>query len=88
MTPEEKSMLERSLKLSEENNKILHSMRRSARISSIMRYVYWVIIIGLSLGAYYLIQPYVNTLLHIYGQIEGKSDATQSLSTDLDQLFK
>ncbi len=62
MTPEEKSLLERTYKLAEENNTLLHSMRRSARIANVMRVLYWVVIILLSYGAYFAIQPYMSFL--------------------------
>lgn len=67
MTPEEKSLLERTYKLAEENNGILRSIRRSTRVALFMRMFYWVIVIGVSIGAYYLIQPYVNFLLNLIG---------------------
>ena len=76
MTPEEKSLLERTYKMSEENNAILRKMRRSAKISSALRYVYWAIIVALSLGAYYFIQPYVTFLASEFGG--GDHDATSS----------
>ena len=69
MSPEEKVILERTMKLSEENNRILHSIQRSMRIARIMRVVYWLFIIGSAVGAYYLIQPYVDSLVGIYSSI-------------------
>ena len=63
MTPEEKSLLERTNKLAEENNAILHSLRRSARWSTAFKVIYWFVILGLSVGAFYAIQPYINMLL-------------------------
>jgi len=63
MTPEEKSLLERTHKLAEENNAILHGLRRSARWSTVFKVAYWFVIIGVSVGAFYAIQPYMNMLL-------------------------
>lgn len=67
MTPEERELLNRSVALAEENNKILHAMQRSQRIASIMRGVYWLFIIGSALSAYYFLQPYLTQLTDIYG---------------------
>ena len=83
MTPEERSMLERTYKIVQENNTILRSLRRSNRLSTVVKAVYWVVIIGASFGAYYAIQPYFNTLLSLYGTVQ--SDAT-SAHTTLDSL--
>ncbi|MBU6232016.1 MAG: hypothetical protein KGI45_01860 [Patescibacteria group bacterium] len=59
MTPEEKSLLLRTHELAEENNAILRSIRRANRWSTFFRIVYWVIIIGAGIGAYYALQPYL-----------------------------
>jgi hypothetical protein len=84
MTPEEKSLLERTYKMVEENNRILLSIRRSARWGSVMRYVYWAVIIALSVGAYYFIQPYVNFLV---SEFSGTADNATS-SQGMIQLLK
>jgi hypothetical protein len=62
MSPEERELLNRSVVLAEENNQILHSMKRSQRWSSIARAVYWIFIIGSAVGAFYLLQPYVDQI--------------------------
>lgn len=46
----------------EENNTILLSIRRNARIGTTVKIIYWTVIIGLSFGAYYFIQPYLQTI--------------------------
>jgi len=66
MSPEERELLNRSVSLAEENNKMLHSMKRSQRMASIMRAVYWIFIIGSAVGAYYFIQPYVDQIKDVY----------------------
>jgi len=81
MTPEEKSLLERTYKLAEENNKILRGLRRSNRTAIALRALYWVVIIALSYGAIYFIQPYFNTLTSMLGQNGGISGLTSDLST-------
>ena len=67
MSPEEKELLKRSVSLAEENNKMLHSMRRSQRVSQFMSFLYWALIIGSAVGAYVLIQPYVDQVVETYG---------------------
>jgi hypothetical protein len=70
MSPEERELLEKSVTLAEENNKLLHSMRRSQRLSTIARVLYWVLIIGISFGAFYFLQPYVDQLKGVYSGAE------------------
>jgi hypothetical protein len=86
MTPEERSLLERTASLVEENNKILISLRRSGRWSLAMRIGYWAIIIVLSFGAFYFIQPYVQMMTGLVGG--GTNAGGQSQSDLLNSLLK
>ncbi len=88
MTPEERSLLERTHKLAEENNKILHSLRRANRFATLMTVCYWVIIIGVSFGAYYVIQPYIEMIFTLYGKIQGDAATTHSAISSLQGLLK
>ena len=81
MTPEEKALLERAVALSEENNVLLKKMLRSAKISTFLRVCYWVLIIGFSFGAFYLIQPYINTLQSTVQQLQGNTQSNSSVAT-------
>jgi len=72
MTPEERSLLERIYSLEKENNEFLHSIKRRLRINTAIKILYWVVIIGLSLGAFYFVQPYVDLLKGIGGGGEDK----------------
>ncbi len=74
MSPEEKSLLERTYKMTEENNIILKSIRRSARVGTVMRILYWIVILGLSYGAYYFIQPYLQNVMGMYDKVQGASN--------------
>ena len=67
MSPEEKELFKRSIALAEENNDILRSLQRSMRLARLMTILYWLFIVGASVGAYYLIQPYIETLSGVVG---------------------
>ena len=69
MTPEEHRMLMETRELTEENAAILKSIQRTSRFSLFFRIIYWAIIIGSAVGAYYLIQPYVDTLKDAYSSL-------------------
>ncbi len=62
MSPEERSLLERTYKMAEDNNKLLLSIRSHARIGTSMKIIYWMVILGLSFGAYYFIQPFIKAI--------------------------
>lgn len=87
MSPEEKALLKRSLELAEENNQMLRSMHRSMKFQRIMSIIYWVFIIGSAVGAYYLIQPYVESVIGAYSSVTGSYDSSnKDYSTLLDLL--
>ena len=50
------------LELTRENNKILRKMRRAQKIASYVRAFYWLVIIGVTVGSFYFLQPYVSQL--------------------------
>jgi hypothetical protein len=68
--PEAKQLLKDTFNLAQENNKILHSLRRSMRLARIMSILYWALIIGSAVGAYYFIQPYIDQLMGVYGNAQ------------------
>jgi hypothetical protein len=78
MTPEEKALLVETRDLAQENYRILKGIQRSGRIGAFFKVLYWVLILGLSFGAYWLIQPYVDTLKGSLGDMQGNPDAQAS----------
>ncbi|MDE2038005.1 MAG: hypothetical protein KGI69_02160 [Patescibacteria group bacterium] len=93
MTPEDRAELDLVRKMVEENNDILRGLRRSNRITTVMRVLYWVVIVGLSFGAFYLVQPYFALLTGISGtggqggipSLQQTQAAAQSLKQLLNQ---
>ena len=72
MDPESRNLLENTFEYARENNKMLHAIRRSQKWASFMRMLYWLIIIGLSVGAFYFMQPYISSMQGlINSSIEG-----------------
>ncbi len=74
MTPDERELFKRSIALAEENNDILRSIQRSMRLARFMSIVYWLFIIGSAVGAYYLVQPYIDQITNIYGGAKSSLD--------------
>lgn len=83
--------MEELLELTRENNKILRSMRKAQKVTTLFSFVYWIIILGSIFGAYYYFQPtiekYVKVMqisVNTLQQLEGKAGAIPS---DV-QMFK
>ena len=62
MDPEEKVLLERLVKLAEDNNQILHRMRRAAHWGMVWSFVKFLIILTPIIIGYLILQPYWNQI--------------------------
>jgi len=69
--------LEKLEKMMEQDHKMIRSLYIRARLASILRIIYILILIGLAVGGYYFIEPYLNEVKEIYRSIK----ATQSQLT-------
>lgn len=67
MTDEERELLEQTYELAKDTNDKVSRLYRSYKWGRAFKIFYWVVIIGLSLGAYWLIQPYIDQLGQVYG---------------------
>ena len=75
--------------MAEDNNGILRSIRRTNRLGTIMHILYWVIILVVSFGAYYFIQPYVTILTGLAGTGTGLNlDSALDAATQLQNLLR
>ena len=88
MNPNEKDLLQKTYDLAEENNKILRGIRRSNRLSSVFRVFYWFIIIGVSIGAFYFIQPYINVITKTYGSLQQNINDVKNIANKITTLPK
>jgi hypothetical protein len=53
-----------------ENTLMLASIQRRARLSITFSTLKWIVLIGLSFGAFYFVRPYMETALGAYGSIK------------------
>jgi hypothetical protein len=83
MNPNEKELLEKTYEMSKENNHILRGIRSSNRWATIFKIFYWVIIIGVSVGAFYYIQPYIDIATKTYKSVQGDLGSVKSLINNL-----
>jgi len=67
MDEETKKLLEDTLILNKENNEILRKLYKAQRLAQITRIIYWIVIVGVTLGAFYFIQPFFDSILGAYG---------------------
>ena len=71
MDQESKVLLEKTHKLAEENNKVLHKIRNIQRRQAFWSTLKVIVFIGITMGAIYWLQPYLETIIKAYNQIPG-----------------
>ncbi len=78
-----KQKIDELFELTKENNKLLRKMRSSQKWASITRLLYWIVIIGVSIGAYYYVEPYLKQIINVYSQGVTTLDKVQNFSNSL-----
>ena len=79
-------MLKRVFKLAEENNKVLKKIHRSIKWGRFVKLVYWVIIIGSAVGAYYMFQPIFESFKDMFGVFGAGAENLQKIGGSLPDI--
>ncbi len=69
-----------------ENNRMMRLVYRHTRFSTVFNVVKWVLIIGVSLGSLYFIQPYLESLTNAYSTVNNFGNAVGQNQSLLNQL--
>lgn len=82
----DRALLEKTYRLAEETNEELHKMRRAQRFRFYINVLYWIIITGAAVGAFYAFQPYVSQVQGVYSSIRSGIEGFGSASEQLKQI--
>ncbi|MEI6352529.1 MAG: hypothetical protein WCO35_01170 [Candidatus Nomurabacteria bacterium] len=77
------SLEKRMLEILEENNELLKKIRSSQKLANNLKIAYWIIVISVAFGAYYLLQPAANSILN---QFIGLKNVILNISDRLNNL--
>lgn len=81
-----KMLVQKNLEVTADTNRVVHAMRRNARMANLFRIVYWLAIIGiLSASYYFYVAPYVSKLEAAFQQTQNTSTQAQSYLQNLQQ---
>ncbi len=86
MDREAKQLLQATLALAEENNKLLHKIRGVQKRETLWQVLKIVVVIAITLGAFYYIDPYLNKLVDMYNSVSGVQEKINS--SPLQDLLK
>ena len=88
---EEPRLLKKTLALAEESNTMVRKLYRAMRWERLFRFFYCVVIIAISLGAYYFVQPYIDQFRGVISgggsASEGSGDQASSFLQFLKRMF-
>lgn len=83
-----KKLVEKNIEVTEETNRIVHKMRRSALWGRFFQLAWWFAIIAVSGATYYLyLQPYVGQLTDMYVQLREGSQQAHSFSAQIQDVL-
>jgi hypothetical protein len=73
-----KNLLEKTLSVAEENNKLLHKVRGVQKRQALWTAFKLLVIVGLTLGSFYYLEPYVNKMMDTFNQLSGMQKSLDS----------
>ena len=88
MDPESKKLLEDTFHLEEENNVMLHKVRSVQKWNAFWSGLKIFLLIGIALGSFYFLEPYVNKIIDFYSSISGTSQNAGNKGSFQDLLKK
>ena len=86
MDLETSQLLRRLTQLTEENNKILLKIQRHSRWEMFFGTLKWILFIGLTVGSYFAVQPYIGQAMDAYKSLESTKVQSDSIQNYLKNL--
>ncbi|NOY35326.1 MAG: hypothetical protein GXP44_00080 [bacterium] len=75
----EKELMRKNLEVSQESLKLLKKMHRARMVGGTLKVFKWMIIIGISLGSYYYVEPYLRPMIDAVGGITSGAERVQGV---------
>lgn len=82
----QEEMLKRILELTEENTRKINSLYRAHIWSTVRTVIYWMLIIGIGIGAFYFIQPFVDRIVGVVQVVNGSATGTSTAGAGWELL--
>ena len=86
MDPDNTKKLDELLKITKENNELLRKTRRAQKNAQLLRGLYWLVIVALSLGAYYYVEPYLKTITSLYTDTTNSINSLENFTDNLPDV--
>ena len=86
MDPESKKLLEETFTLEQENNLLLKKVRSVQKWATFWQTFKIIVIIGIALGSFYFLEPYLNKVIDLYNSVTGAQQKLNGGSNVQDLL--
>lgn len=88
MDPESKRLLEEMFNLAQENNQMLRKIRSVQKWRAFWSWLKIAVIIGIALGSFYFLEPYLNKMKDLYNSISGAEQKPNNSGSSFQDLLK
>ena len=88
MNEEEKALLLETVTLVKENNKMLKKVRSVQKWANFWLTIKALIFIGVALGSFYFLEPYINKTIDLYNKISGTTEKVNTTTNSLQDVLK
>jgi hypothetical protein len=88
MDPETKRILEKTLKLTEENNVMLHKVRGVQKRMALLGFLRFLIIVGVAFGLFYYLEPYLTKIMDFFVSVGGIQKDLNSGGIPIGDILK
>lgn len=79
--------MQKNLEASQESLGILKKMRRAQVWGGVFQFLKWGVIIGVSLGAYVFLEPYIQSVLSAYDSLNSSLNDIQNTTQNINKMI-
>lgn len=81
----QEELLEHTYEIEKENNTMLKKLYHDMWWGRLFRTVYWIVILGAMLGAYYYTQPYIDPIFKAYTNLSGMVESLKANNSSVSK---
>ena len=87
MDGEMREHISETLELTQDNNRILHSIQRARRWAFAWSVIKWVVIISSSVGIYYYYQPQIENIMELWQTVSAMLESAKDQLNAVNSAF-
>lgn len=88
MIEENNRLLKENLEITREHTKKIDRINRRMRRGATWKILYWLILLGISIGVYYYTKPYIDNAVESYNNVQEQITQTKDALNNPAELLK